>query len=127
MDFLERLVLDQIGTKYMQVEAQSPLLGSGKSIAVAPSPASDYDHYYDGSFRQGYAFRLLVKHPNQLEAYQVASKIVADLMAAKDIPSESGTYTYEGMTITTDVNMIGEDNKHFVFGAQLSASLYIKP
>lgn len=127
MDFLERLVYDAIGGKYIGTEAQSPMLGDSRSIAIAPSPSNDYDHYYDGSYRQRYAFRLLVKHENQLVAYQTTNDIIASLVDKKNtIPSANGTYEYEGMTITTDSNMIGQDNKYFVFGAQLSASLYIK-
>lgn len=128
MDFLERLVLDAIGSKYMEgTVAQSPLLGEKRSIAVSPSPSNDYDYYFDGSYRQGYAFRVLVKDQNQLVAYNTCNQIITDLIKLLDIPSQNGTYTYEGMSITTDTNMIGEDNKHFVFGAQLSASLFIKP
>ena len=126
MDFLERLVLDAVGTKFMGTEAQSPVLGVKQTIAIAPSPSSVYDHYYDGSYRQQYAFRVLVKHENQLIAYQVLNDIAAMLTSVEDIPSANGTYIYEGMNITTDPNMIGQDEKYFIFGAQFAASLYIK-
>lgn len=124
-DFLERLVRDAIGNQY-GIPAMSPILGASNSIAITPSPSNNYEHYYDGSYRQGYAFQVLVKHENQLDAYMLTQKITMDLSNKEDIPSGDGTYTFEGVTITTDANMIGQDGKHFVFGAQMSAALYIK-
>lgn len=124
MDFLETLVQGAIGNKYY-TKALSPLLGLGDSIAVSPMPSNNYEHYYDGSYRQGYAFKVLTKHENQLVAYNTLNQIAKDLADIGDIPSLDGTYVFEGITIKTDTSMIGQDEKRFVFGAQFSAALYI--
>lgn len=125
MDFLERLVFDAVGNNYY-AEALSPLLGEGNSIAIAPAPSNDYDHYFDGSYRQRYAFVVYAKHVEQLMAYNTLNAIAADLAAMKDIPSEDGSYVYEGMMVATDTNPIGQDEKHFVFGIQMVADIFVK-
>lgn len=125
IDFLERLVelLDSQGY-YSQVV--SPILIDGNSIAVMTMPNNDYQHYFDGSYRQGYAFQVTTKHENQLEGYQTLLSITSLLESVPDIPSDNGSYQYEGITITTSPNVIARDDKYYIHAAQFSAGLYIE-
>lgn len=125
MDFLERLVLDGIGSKYY-VKAISPTLGAKQSIAVSPMPSNNYEHYFDGSYRQRYAFQILAKHEEQLTAYNTLNRIAKDLTEGALIPSQNGTYIMEDITISSDTTLVTQDEKYYIYGIQLSAALYIK-
>ncbi|WP_017728496.1 phage tail terminator protein [Halalkalibacterium ligniniphilum] len=126
MDFLERLVLDVLDKQGYYARVVSPTLVSGNSIAVTVMPARDHRHYYDGSKDQGFAFQVMTKHENQLEAYQTLLRITSLLSGINDIPSNNGSYDFCGITITTDPNVVGQDERYYIYGAQFSAELYIK-
>ena len=127
MDFLERLVIDVLDKQGYYATVVSPMLTDGNSIAVMVMPANDYDHYYDGSYRQNFAFQVMTKHENQLTAYHTLLDIASLLKNIEDIPSANGTYEFEGIDITTDPNIITKDDKYYIFAAQFSAALFIKP
>ncbi|MET3504942.1 phage tail terminator protein [Halalkalibacter oceani] len=126
MDFLERLVIDTLDKQGYYATVVSPLLANGNSIAVMVMPANDYRHYYDGSKDQGFAFQVMTKHENQLEAYQTLLRITSLLVEIDDIPSANGSYEFSGITITTDPNVISKDDKYYIYGAHFSADLFIK-
>ena len=126
IDFLERLVIDVLDKQGYYATVVSPMLASGNSIAVMPMPASDYDYYYDGSYRQNYAFQVLTKHEQQLTAYHTLLDIARLLKDIDDIPSANGSYEFEnGIEITTDPNIISRDEQYYIFAAQFSAALFI--
>jgi len=128
-DFLERLVDDVLNKQDYYALVVSPMLVDGNSIAVMPMPANDYDYYYDGSHRQGYNFQVLARHEEQLTTYNTLLIISALLTKIQDIPSKNGSYKFENesITITTDVSIIGKDDRYFTFAAQFSADLLINP
>lgn len=128
MDFLKVLVYDLNDQGYFAT-VLSPVLGEGDSIAVMPMPSNEYTRYYDGSYDQGYAFQVFTKHESQMEAYSTLQVITTYLSSLQegDLPSESGTYRMEKVTITTDPNMITHDDHRFIFGAQFVAKLHVKP
>jgi hypothetical protein len=125
MDFLERLVELLDGQDYYATVV-SPILVNGNSIAVMPMPSNNYKHYYDGSYDQKYAFQVMCKHESQLTSYQALLMIASYLTSVDDIPSQNETYDFNGIVVTTDPNVIGKDDKYFIFSAQFSADLYIK-
>ena len=124
-DFLERLV-GLLDNQNYYATVVSPMLVDGNSIAVFVMPANDYDHYYDGSYRQNYAFQVMTKHTNQLVAYHTLLQVSNLLKSIPDIKSENGSYDFEGIKITTDPNVVGKDDKYYIYAAQFSAGLFIK-
>ncbi|GGE47641.1 hypothetical protein GCM10011391_28030 [Pullulanibacillus camelliae] len=127
IDFLERLVIDVLDKQGYYATVVSPTLVDGNSIAVMPMPANDYEHYYDGSYRQSYAFQVLAKHEQQLTAYHTLLDVARLLKDIDDIPSVNESYTLEGdgITITTDPNLVSKDEQYYIFAAQFSAALFI--
>ena len=125
IDFLERLVgfLNEQGYYALVV---SPLLTDGRSIAVMTMPGGDYEYYFDGSYRQGYAFQVATKHESQLEGYQTLLSITSLLDGDPDIPSSNGSYQLEGIDIITSPNVITKDDKYYIHAAQFSAALFIE-
>ncbi|MFD1425503.1 hypothetical protein [Kroppenstedtia sanguinis] len=125
IDFLERLVsfLDEQG---YYAPVISPILGDGRSIAVMVMPNNDYQYYFDGSYRQGYAFQVTTKHDNQLTGYQTLLSITNLLDSIPDIPSGNGSYRFEGLNITTSPNVVAIDDRYYIHAAQFSAALYIE-
>lgn len=126
MDFLERLV-ELLNEQDYYATVVSPILVDGNSIAVVVMPSNDYDHYFDGSYRQGYAFQVMTKHTDQLTAYYTLVNITNLLETIEDIPSQNGSYEFENIKITTDPNVIGKDDKYYIYAAQFSAALFINP
>jgi hypothetical protein len=47
------------------------------------------------------------------------------LTKISDIPSINGSYQFEGISITTDTNGIGKDDKYYIYAAQFKAALFI--
>lgn len=125
LDFLERLVGTLNNQNYYSLVV-SPILVDGNSIAVMTTPSNDYDHYYDGSYRQRYAFQVMTKHTSQMTAYQTLLNITNLLRDIMDIPSANDTYEFEGIKIKTDPNVLMKDDKYYYFSAQFTADLYIK-
>jgi len=126
MDFLERLV-EFLNRQNYYATVVSPILVDGNSIAIMVMPSNDYEHYFDGSYRQGYAFQIMTKHTDQLTAYHTIIDIANLLENIDDIPSQNGSYEFENIKITTDPNVIGKDDKYYIYAAQFSADLFIKP
>lgn len=104
----------------------SPMFGDGNSIAVFPMPINNYDHYMDGSYRQQFAFQVMTKQTNQMMGYYTVQVLTDYLRDIEDIPSKRGSYQFEEMTVVTDPNVVGKDEKYYQFSAQFNASLYIK-
>ncbi|WP_078379158.1 hypothetical protein [Sutcliffiella halmapala] len=125
MDFLENLV-NTLDSQGYYAKVVSPVLASGNSIAVMTMPSNDYDHYFDGSYRQGFAFQVLTKHEHQLTAYHALLSITNFLKKVPDIASNNGSYQFEEMKISTSPNGLGKDDKHHLFAAQFSAALFIE-
>ena len=119
-------MIDVLDTQGYFATVVSPTLTDGNSIAVMTMPSSDYDHYMDGSYRQRYAFQVMAKHYYQLKAYYTGVEISELLRNKEDIPSKNKSYEFEGIEITTDPNLITRDEQYYIFGAQFSASLFIK-
>lgn len=125
IDFLERLV-ELLDKQRYYSRVVSPILTDGNSIAVMVMPNNDYQYYFDGSYRQGYAFQVTTKHEDQLEGYQTLLSITNLLTSVPDIPSGNGSYQYEGTTITTSPNVIAKDDRYYIHGAQFTAGLFIE-
>lgn len=126
LDFVERLV-ELLNAQGYYTTVVSPMLVDGNSIAVMVMPSNDYDHYYDGSYRQGFQFQVVAKHTQQMLAYDTVVQAGEFLKNVGDIPSHNGSYKFEKMMISTDPNVIGKTEKQqFIWGAQFRADLYIK-
>ncbi|WBL16449.1 hypothetical protein [Sutcliffiella sp. NC1] len=125
-DFLFQLVVNTLDQQGYYSTVVSPVLTNGNSIAVMTMPSNNYEHYYDGSYRQGYAFQVMTKHESQLVAYNTLLDIAKFLPSLKDIPSQNGSYQFEGIRVTTDPNVIAKDDKYYIFAAQFSAALFIE-
>lgn len=124
MDFLESLENLLAKQNYYSSDFP-PTLTNGNSISLMIMPSNDYDHYYDGSYRQGYAFQIMTKHMNMLTAYHTLINISKLLTEIPDIPSMNGSFQFEGIEITTDPNGIGKDDKYYIYAAQFKAALFI--
>lgn len=124
MDFLERLVYLLDAQKFYST-VLSPVLGTGNSIAVTTLPSRTFQHYMDGSYNQGYAFQISIKHEQQLTALNTCQLIVDFLKDIKSIPSENNSYEFEGIDIQTSPNLLMKDDKYYIFTAQLSANLLV--
>lgn len=124
MDFLERLV-ELLDSQGYYATVVSPILTDKNSISVMTMPGNDYQYYYDGSYRQGYDFQVMTKHTGQLTAYHTLLTISQFLQTVPDIKSESDSYNYEGLAITTSPNVIGKDEKYYIYAAQFKAALFI--
>lgn len=126
MDFLEVLLDDLLNKQGYYAHVVSPMTGNGNSIAVMVMPNNDYTHYYDGSYRQGFAFQVITKHKEQMMAYHTANEISKLLQNVPNIPSRNNSYIYEGIKITTATNGMGQSEGYSFFGTQFSADLYVK-
>ncbi|MED1602602.1 minor capsid protein [Alkalihalophilus marmarensis] len=125
-DFLERLLIDTLNGRGYFAPVVSAVLRNGNSIAVMVTPSNNYRHYYDGSFEQSFTFQIMTKHEDELLAYQTLLAISSFLTTIPDIPSENDSYEFNQLNITTSPNVIGQDEKYFIYGAQFSAELYFK-
>lgn len=129
VDFLEVLVEDVLGTQDYYARVISPMLSIGNSIALFPLPTTEYDHYFDGSYRQKMGFQISAKHEDQLAAYSTLQTIVAFLTSLSKVDSRvesrNNSYKFESMEILTDVNLIEKTDKYYIFAAQMVANLYI--
>lgn len=136
MDFLERIAdtintwllghVDEDGNPIYEV-IHSPALVEDNSMALMVMPSNNYEHYFDGSFRQQFSFQVIARHANQLKSYMtlVALSTYLDNLENHAIISLDDSFEFEGITILTDTNGVGIDEKGYIYAVQLGASLFV--
>jgi Bacteriophage minor capsid protein len=127
MDFLNRV------KEYIEqnVTLNAPIVfglldSASSSVAIRQTPSSMNDRYTDGEKTFIFAFQVLVKDINHLNAYNVIQGIfnALDGLGKDAIPSQDGSYTFVKCECYTLPNFVEKTDKNeYIYTAIFHAEL----
>lgn len=126
LDFAD-VALNYLNAQGYYAKVITPILANGNSISLAVLPTSDYQYYFDGSYRVGFLFEVLTKNEDQETAYDALVDIANKFNTLRngDLPSQNDSYQFEGISITVSPAALLRDDKYYYYSAQFTAELFI--
>lgn len=134
MDYLQKLkgFIESIEGVSVFLESKDGIdLGAmtdGVSICLVPAPSGNMTVYLDRSKSKFISFQILSRHPDQLFAYDILSKIANELQSAGTIHlmSDNESFKFINCTISSEPNYLEKSNHGWTYTSMFTSDLFIK-
>ena len=122
--------MDQLNKKInsMNLFASSRigLLGADESISIMVMPGGEEIAFFDGTRDKEYQVQVNAKSKNQLNCFNALTKIYQTLENLDDLPSENGSYDFQGITTQSLPSLLEQDEQgYWVYVLSISARITI--
>lgn len=125
LDFMNRLN-DKVNSLDLFARSRIGLLDSNESLSVMAMPGGAETVYFDGTRDKDYQVQVNAKSKNQLHCFDSLTKIYQTLENLTDLPSQNGTYEFQGISVPSLPNFVIYDEQgFFIYALSLSAKITI--
>lgn len=129
MDFLEqtKLYIEQNFTLFKPTLSVG-LLFNSNDICIRPTPSAPSEKQLDYGRCFYYGFQILVRHDDQLIAYQTCFDILNGLDVLQNCAIQSGdsSFSFIKNDVTTPVNFVERDQEGTIYTFLCTAELYLE-
>ena len=127
LDFIWRLN-DYINTLDLFAWSNVGILEAGDSLSVMAMPGGEETVYFDGTRDKHLNVQINAKSKNQLSCIDALSKIarVLENLEEDAIKSESDSFYFESINVTSPVSIVAHDEQgFFIYALSISAKITI--
>jgi|SRR5690606_15660494 len=125
LDFMDQLN-NKINDMNLFTRSIIGLLGADESISIMVMPGGAETVYFDGTRDKEYQVQVNAKSKNQLNCFNALTKIYQTLENLDDLPSENGSYDFQGITTQSLPSLLERDEQgYWVYVLSISARITI--
>lgn len=125
LDFMDRLN-EKINSMNLFASSRIGLLGADESISIMVMPGGEETAFFDGTRDKTYNVQVNAKSKNQLNCFNALTKIYQTLENLDDLPSENGSYEFQGITTQSLPSLLEQDEQgYWVYILSISAQITI--
>lgn len=129
MDYFEQLkqYIEDNFTLFKPTLSVGLLLNSN-DICIRPTPSAPSEKYLDYSRCYYFGFQVLVRHINQMTAYQTCMSLANGLDVLQNCAIESGDNSFEFIKneLSTTVNFVERDQEGSIYTFLCTSELYLE-
>lgn len=125
LDFMDQLN-KKINSMNLFANSRIGLLGADESISIMVMPGGAETVYFDGTRDKSYNIQVNAKSKNQLNCFNALTKIYQTLENLDDLPSENGSYEFQGITTQSLPSLLEQDEQgYWVYVLSINAQITI--
>jgi hypothetical protein len=125
LDFMDQLN-KKINSMNLFASSRIGLLGADESISIMAMPGGEETAFFDGTRDKSYNVQVNAKSKNQLNCFNALTKIYQTLENLDDLPSENGSYDFQGITTQSLPSLLERDEQgYWVYVLSISAKITI--
>lgn len=125
LDFMDRLN-DKINSLDLYAPCTIGLLDTGESLSIMAMPGGEETVYFDGVRDKNYQVQVNAKSRNQLNCFNALTTIYQTLENLTDLPSDNGSYDFQGITTQSLPSLVMQDEDgFFIYQLSISAKITI--